>query len=129
MAEVPGAKVRVALVQLACERYVFELQRPHFNVETGQEPEAGCEFLVPEYRPVGMQELLNHLRRGAEWSATPEAFVEERSRRLSQGMWRTNRVDEDVRVDEDHVSVAPLLREALITFRCSSQSGSRSGPA
>ena len=61
VAEIAGAQMRIAIVELASKRDVVKLQRPHLNVETSQQPEAGFELLVSGYRQIGMQKLLNHL--------------------------------------------------------------------
>ena len=78
---------------------------------------------------INMGQFLHDLRRRAQRRPIPIGFDEEVLGGCLEYVRASHRVHEDVCVYEDHVPVTPVPRDSFITRRCSSQSGSVSGPS
>jgi hypothetical protein len=74
-------------------------------------------------------EFLQNLGRCDERVAVYRGAIERLSGHTLQRVLPADRIHEDIRVYEDQTSGNPLLRDLFITAKCSSQSGSRPGPA
>ena len=78
---------------------------------------------------IGVKQLLQDFRGGAKRCTQILCVNEEVRGRLAHGMWFADRIHEHVAVNKDQGLGNPLIFDSLITARCSSQSGSRPGPA
>ena len=129
MAEISRSQRGVAFVKLPCQPHVRLFQRPHLDVGSGHERHGGVKGPKPADGQIGMGQFLQDFRRSAQTGAVPARRGEELPGRRSQRMWPSHRVHEDTRVDERHVRAELRRRDSVMTLKCSSQSGSRSGPS
>ena len=129
MAEISRSQCGMAFVELPRQPQVRLFQRPHFDIGPGHERHRGVEGPEPADRQVGMGQLLQDFRRSAQTCAAPARRGEELPGWRLQRMRPSYGVHEDIRVDEGHVPVRLRRRDSAMTLKCSSQSGSRSGPS
>ena len=76
-----------------------------------------------------MYKLLQDFSRCTKGDAILNCVIEETSGRFSQGVQTTYCVHHDIGINESHVAASPVFRDVRITARCSSHSGSFSGPS
>lgn len=129
MTKIPGSQSRMLLVELSRKRHILVLKRPHLHASSGDERQSPVERPYSRQGQVGVYEFLHHFRRSAQRRLVLDTVREERSGRVPQGMGAAHSIHEHVRVDEDHVADAPCFLDPAMTARCSSQSGSVSGPS
>ena len=111
VAEVPWAQAGILFMELSSKDDVLFFQRPHFHLRPEDQGHGCIERLESRNWEIGMHQLLENLRRGAERRTVPIGFDEEVPSRVSKWMGSSHRVHEEVGVDKDHVLDAPLLRD------------------
>ena len=111
-------------MELPSQGDVLFFQRPHFYPRFGDQRHGGVESAKSSDRKIGMNQLLQDLRRSAKRSM-PLVGLSEKAPGDSLKLVRASyRVHEHVAIDKNQEKGAPCLRDAAIVPLCSSQSGS-----
>ena len=129
MAEVAGLESGVLFMETSRQKHVRLLQRPYLNTGKRHQLYGRVKGLQSSRGQVSVDQFLENLCRSASLRALAYGFGKEFPGWAAQWMGPAHCVDEYIRIDEDHVPATLFARDALMTRRCSFQSGSTSGPS